>query len=130
MLQDERSYANPTTFNPDRFINPETGQLDFTQERDPEHACWGFGRRICPGRHLAFQELWLTIASLIYCFNMEKKKVTMMEENGEEIEATLKLKHDYECGLVKCAFCYLLRIEAESDVTRLYAVCPGRSNAS
>ena len=115
MLQDERVYANPTVFNPDRFLNPETGQLDFTRERDPEHACWGFGRRICPGRHLASQELWLTIASLIYCFDIMKGKVIVKDENGEEVERTLELKHDYECGLVKCVFYHILRVVAQTD---------------
>jgi len=43
MLHDETFYPEPFNFRPERFmkdgeINPEI--------RDPDHACWGFGRRL------------------------------------------------------------------------------------
>ncbi|KAJ3560510.1 hypothetical protein NP233_g10793 [Leucocoprinus birnbaumii] len=46
MLHDPRSYSDPMSFNPSRFLgsNPE---------QDPRQICFGFGRRICPGRVLA-----------------------------------------------------------------------------
>ena len=86
MLHDERVYEDPFKFKPDRFIDPETGQLDFTRARDPGHACWGFGRRICPARYMAFDSVWLTIASLIYVFDFEKAKVKRRNADGEEVE--------------------------------------------
>ena len=74
MLHDENVYTDPFEFNPDRFIDPETGKLDYSRARDPAHACFGFGRRICPGKFMAFESLWLLIASLIATFNIEKAK--------------------------------------------------------
>ncbi|OBZ79891.1 O-methylsterigmatocystin oxidoreductase [Grifola frondosa] len=44
MLHDEAVYADPARFNPDRYAQGEP---------DPARAVFGFGRRICPGRHLA-----------------------------------------------------------------------------
>jgi cytochrome P450 len=33
--------------------------------RDPRTACFGFGRRICPGRFIADTTLFLTVATLL-----------------------------------------------------------------
>ncbi|KAJ2934996.1 hypothetical protein H1R20_g2118, partial [Candolleomyces eurysporus] len=99
MLHDETVYPDPFTFNPDRFISPETGQVDLTRTRDPAHACWGFGRRVCPGRYMAFSAVWLAIASLITVFDIEKakEKVKIVGEDGieREEERTVELTHEY-----------------------------------
>jgi cytochrome P450 len=50
MLNDERDYPEPHIFKPERFL--KNGQLD-SSVRDPMDIAFGFGRRICPGKHLA-----------------------------------------------------------------------------
>ncbi|KAJ2911405.1 hypothetical protein MD484_g9007, partial [Candolleomyces efflorescens] len=99
MLHDETVYSDPFTFNPDRFINPESGQVDFKSAPDPSMACWGFGRRVCPGRHVALTAIWLAIASLASVFDFEKakEKVKVVGEDGveREEEKTIELTHDY-----------------------------------
>ncbi|RXW15361.1 hypothetical protein EST38_g10493 [Candolleomyces aberdarensis] len=103
MLHDESVYPDPFTFSPDRFINPETGEIDFTRQRNPSFACWGFGRRICPGRHVAFSSIWLAIASLVSVFDIEKakEKVRVVGEDGieREKERTVELTHEYLSSL-------------------------------
>ena len=103
MLHDETIYQDPFTFNPDRFINPETGQVDFDRAPDPSYACWGFGRRICPGRHVAFTSIWLAVASLASVFDFEKakEKVHVVGEDGveREQEKTVELTHEYVSSL-------------------------------
>ncbi|CAA7261119.1 unnamed protein product [Cyclocybe aegerita] len=79
MLHDEGAYPDPFTFNPERFM--KDGQLN-KDIRDPAHACWGFGRRICPGRFMAFSSIWITIASMIAAFDI--KKATDPEGNAIE----------------------------------------------
>jgi cytochrome P450 len=99
MLHDESVYPDPFTFNPDRFINPETGRVDFTRQPDPSLGCWGFGRRICPGKHLAFAVVWLAVASIISVFEIEKakEKVRVVGPDGveREEEKTVELTHEY-----------------------------------
>ncbi|TFK25346.1 cytochrome P450 [Coprinopsis marcescibilis] len=80
MLHDEKIYPDPFTFNPERFF--KDGKLDLETQRDPAHACWGFGRRICPGRFMGYSSVWLAVASIISTFDIEKPR----DENGNEVE--------------------------------------------
>lgn len=48
---------------------------------DPMDVAFGFGRRICPGRFMAYESMWITIASMLAVFNIEKAK----DVNGEDI---------------------------------------------
>lgn len=106
MLHDEKVYPNPFEFNPDRFI--KNGMLN-PAVKDPMHAAFGFGRRycqaslyvvttakaiyrVCPGRHMAFSAIWISIASILSVFNITKAQ----DENGNIIEPS----HEYTSSLV------------------------------
>ncbi|KZP19015.1 cytochrome P450 [Athelia psychrophila] len=82
VLNDERTYPDPFTFNPDRFMTG--GKLD-PSVRDPE-AAFGYGRRICPGRHMAQGTIWLNIACILTCFNMEMP----VDEHGNIFDPSVK----------------------------------------
>ncbi|KAH6899267.1 cytochrome P450 98A3 [Coprinopsis sp. MPI-PUGE-AT-0042] len=69
ILNDPTVFVNPQQFNPDRYIGQDGG-LDPTV-LDPEMAAFGFGRRICPGRHLSFEITTLMIASLLAVFEVK-----------------------------------------------------------
>ncbi|KAI0752763.1 cytochrome P450 [Daedaleopsis nitida] len=66
-MHDPRVYANPDEFYPDRFI--KDGKID-PNVRDPLQFVFGFGRRICPGRHFAEASLFITIASVLHVFDI------------------------------------------------------------
>ncbi|KAI0078417.1 cytochrome P450 [Panus rudis PR-1116 ss-1] len=68
MLRDPEDYPDPEEFKPERYI--KDGKLD-PNVRDPSTIAFGFGRRICPGRHLASASLFLLIASTLHTFNIE-----------------------------------------------------------
>ncbi|EMD37249.1 hypothetical protein CERSUDRAFT_113891 [Gelatoporia subvermispora B] len=68
ILHDECMYPDPLAFNPDRFMLD--GKLN-PAIRDPASAgAFGFGRRICAGRFLAQEELWLTMAAILATFTI------------------------------------------------------------
>ena len=68
VLHDPVMYPDPDSFKPERFIN-EDGSL----HDDPIlTSLFGFGKRICPGRHLADAMIFIVIASLLSVFNIEK----------------------------------------------------------
>lgn len=77
MCRNEEKYPNADVFNPERFLN-----LDGTLTGDTVSFVWGFGRRVCPGRHLAESSLWSAMACLLAVYKFSKAK----DENGKEIE--------------------------------------------
>lgn len=90
-LHDEEIYHDPLAFNPDRFLRAD-GSLD-PDVRDPS-AAFGFGRRICVGRYLAIESLWIAIACVLSLFDIKK----VVGEDGKEITP----KAEYIRGFVWC----------------------------
>ncbi|KAH7308648.1 putative cytochrome P450 oxidoreductase OrdA-like protein [Stachybotrys elegans] len=81
---DPEVYEDPATFNPDRFLKAQP-------EPDPSQYVFGFGRRICPGRLLADNALYLNIAQTLAVFQINKPV-----ENGQVVEPTIR----FEPGVV------------------------------
>ncbi|KAG1894332.1 cytochrome P450 [Suillus fuscotomentosus] len=76
MLNDPRTYANPSQFNPERFLAKDGKE----PEMEPRTACFGFVRRICPGLHLADASIWITTAMSLAVFDISK-----VVEHGVEV---------------------------------------------
>ncbi|KAF8914418.1 cytochrome P450 [Gymnopilus junonius] len=97
IVHDEEIYPDPHVFNPERHLgNPEGRQPD------PFKFIFGFGRRACPGAHLAEMSLFLNITSILAVFDISKA----VDEKGIEIEpkiewssgATMHLK-PFQCQI-------------------------------
>ncbi|KAF9254959.1 cytochrome P450, partial [Marasmius fiardii PR-910] len=69
MTRDESVYPDPETFLPERFLTEEGACND-----DQMLVAFGFGRRICAGRHFAVQALWMAMASILSQFYIEQSK--------------------------------------------------------
>jgi cytochrome P450 len=68
ILHDLDVYPEPDSFKPERFINPDGSFRD-----DPVvSTIFGFGKRICPGRHLADAMMFIVIASFLSVFDIKK----------------------------------------------------------
>jgi cytochrome P450 len=85
-LYDEEDYPEPERFNPDRYLAPD-GTLD-PAVRDPRTACFGFGRRICPGRAVAEVSLFATIATLLATVDVVRAKDAQGNEIVPEVDVT------------------------------------------
>ncbi|KAJ7274707.1 cytochrome P450 [Mycena rebaudengoi] len=71
IFRDEAAYPDAHLFKPERFLlngkpNPEI--------RDPEAFAFGYGRRICPGRHMAIDSVWITIAYMLATLDITRAK--------------------------------------------------------
>ncbi|KAJ7748918.1 cytochrome P450 [Mycena metata] len=81
ILQDENTYPEPAAFKPERFLLD--GKLN-PNVRDPEATAFGFGRRVCPGRHMARSSVWISVACILASFDITKA----LADDGETIEPT------------------------------------------
>ncbi len=68
MCHDENEYPNPDKFDPERYLTPD-GDLN-NKIRDPESITFGFGKRVCPGKHFALESLWLSIARMLAVYEI------------------------------------------------------------
>ncbi|KAK0484583.1 cytochrome P450 [Armillaria novae-zelandiae] len=66
-LHDENDFPEPDEFRPERFTD---GHKLFKDIPDPRDFAFGYGRRICPGRHFAESNLWMNIATLLSVYNI------------------------------------------------------------
>ncbi|KAG8905314.1 hypothetical protein FRB99_000240 [Tulasnella sp. 403] len=64
---DPTLFTSPSTFDPSRY-------LASPPPLDPREYVLGYGRRICPGGHLAYQGFWIGAAMLLASFTFEKKR--------------------------------------------------------
>ncbi|KAH6892392.1 cytochrome P450 [Thelonectria olida] len=78
---DPEVYDEPMAFMPERFLETEGRE----PAPDPHQFVFGFGRRICPGRILADNALFLNIAQSLAVFNISKGV-----ENGKEVDNKIK----------------------------------------
>ncbi|KAI0085085.1 cytochrome P450 [Irpex rosettiformis] len=85
MLHNPEEYPEPDKFNPGRFI--KDGEIN-PEIRDPATIAFGFGRRICPGRHFAKDTAFLVIASILHAFDVKPS----VDENGFELDPTPQLQ--------------------------------------
>ncbi|KAJ5618601.1 hypothetical protein N7528_006712 [Penicillium herquei] len=70
---DPDRYESPDDFIPDRYLNHHLKAGAYAAHPDPyerDHFDFGAGRRICPGMHLAENSLFITIASLVWAFEI------------------------------------------------------------
>ncbi|KAJ7783872.1 cytochrome P450 [Mycena maculata] len=115
ILHDPEMYPDPSSFSPQRFA-PENQGDGINQI--PE-APFGFGRRLCPGRYLAFDTLWIVVASILAVYDISKEK----DETGAFKEPVVEftphlLSHPlpFACGITprSTAACQLIGQETNT----------------
>ncbi|KAJ2917333.1 hypothetical protein MD484_g3041, partial [Candolleomyces efflorescens] len=67
ILHDPELYQNPFIFDPERFI--KDGKIN-KEVANPFSAAFGFGRRICPGRHISLDSIYAMISGTLALFDI------------------------------------------------------------
>ncbi|KAH6880527.1 cytochrome P450 [Thelonectria olida] len=84
MTRDERVYSDPEDFNPDRYIPIGQGG-----KGEPlPNGQFGFGRRVCVGKHLAEASVWIVIAAMLSTMKIEKARNAEGKEITPKVEVT------------------------------------------
>ncbi|KAF7357544.1 O-methylsterigmatocystin oxidoreductase [Mycena sanguinolenta] len=105
MTRDESIYHESDRFNPDRFFTAD-GKLN----EDATILAFGFGRRICAGRHYADETIWATIVSVLSTFKITKAK----DAAGKEIDNDPK----YSDGLISHPEPFACSITPRSEMAK------------
>ena len=106
ILHDEKVYPEPETFNPEQFL--ENGRLNH-DILDPQDVAFGFGRRICPGRYMAYDTIWITIATVLVCTEISLAKDSARKD--------IAVKEDYISAFVTYVPCFPIFIHVDSHLT-------------
>ncbi|KIJ64539.1 hypothetical protein HYDPIDRAFT_111874 [Hydnomerulius pinastri MD-312] len=67
IAHNEEKYPDSFSFIPERFLNS-----DGTLTDDTVSWVFGFGRRMCPGRHVATASVWVAMVCILALFKIEK----------------------------------------------------------
>ncbi|EIM91747.1 cytochrome P450 [Stereum hirsutum FP-91666 SS1] len=114
ILHDPDIYPNPFDFDPARYLSQPSGQPSTVTQTnpDPRAFVFGYGRRICPGRHLAEDSLFITAATMLSVFNI----LPCVDDHGNP----LKKQVEYTGGTISHPKPFKCRIQARSpDAERL-----------
>lgn len=98
MVHDETAYPDSYSFKPERFLTGH-GKLDPTV-RDPVDIVFGFGRRICPGRYMAYSSVWITVASLLSVYTIAKASRpdgSIIEVEPEYVPGVVPMPKAFSC---------------------------------
>ena len=77
--RNEKDFPEPDRFCPERFFEDHPLHRPFPNEKG--YMTFGWGRRVCSGQGLAEQGTFLTVARLLWAFNIQKA----LDKNGNEI---------------------------------------------
>ncbi|KAK0209427.1 cytochrome P450 [Armillaria fumosa] len=86
ICRDPSVFANPEVFDPTHWFD-DNGSL----RSDASLFNFGFGRRVCPGRHVADRSLFITTALLLWAFRItedENPPIDQRNFKGEGISIT------------------------------------------
>ncbi|KAI0086253.1 cytochrome P450 [Irpex rosettiformis] len=100
ILHDPEAYPNPDTFDPSRFVS-ETGEP--TDVPSPYSACFGYGRRICPGSNFADASIFIWCAMILAVYDISKavgEDGKIIEPSGEYTSGLASHPNPFECSIV------------------------------
>jgi len=64
-MHDGEDFPEPNVFRPERFIVQSPTDRERKSPPDPRTYVFGYGRRVCPGKHLAESVVWIAIAYML-----------------------------------------------------------------
>ncbi|KAG1807822.1 cytochrome P450 [Suillus subaureus] len=75
--RDPDVYPEPYAFKPQRWINEQGGLRD-----DLKFFIYGFGRRVCPGQHVANRSVFITALLIIWAYKLTLDPTKPLESMG------------------------------------------------
>ena len=109
--REEGQYPNPEEYHPERWL-----EKDWPTYREPlsqfpniqNYSAFGFGRRICPGMHIAERSLYILVARIAWACDISKKV-----KDGKDVGVPL---YDYVSGFNVQPNWFPFDLKARSEV--------------
>ncbi|KXN92569.1 O-methylsterigmatocystin oxidoreductase [Leucoagaricus sp. SymC.cos] len=94
MQRDPKLYDDPLVFNPKRFLGPNP-------QCDPRKICFGFGRRICPGRVMAEASIFISCVMTLAVFDISKyvEEGRIIEPVVDQTTGTISHPTAFQCTI-------------------------------
>ncbi|KAL8940344.1 MAG: hypothetical protein Q9216_002856 [Gyalolechia sp. 2 TL-2023] len=92
---DEELYPSPDAFEPDRFkehCSDSAESAKLPNYRQHDHFNYGFGRRLCPGIHIAEQSLYIVISRVLWGFDIQEKAGCLLDMSAKSGTLTVRSK--------------------------------------
>ncbi|KAF7348556.1 Cytochrome P450 [Mycena venus] len=103
ILHDEKIFPKPFSFRPERYLTKDD------KASATVAAAFGFGRRICPGMHIADNGVFIAIATILCMFRISKS----VDEQGKIVEPII----EYD-GFISHPRPFKCKIELRSEELR------------
>ncbi|KAJ7895083.1 cytochrome P450 [Mycena leptocephala] len=101
MTTDPETFPDPDEFKPERFLDQQLRNYSIP---------FGFGRRLCPGQHVALQTVFIAIVRILWAFEI----LPGLNENGEVV---IPSADDFISGLVSSPAPFLCRFQPRHSST-------------
>ncbi|KAE9404451.1 cytochrome P450 [Gymnopus androsaceus JB14] len=103
LTHDPRVYHNPMEFKPERYL-PDAlvaEGLGRQVEPHPRETCFGFGRRICPGMHLADASVFVSCVMSLAVFDIGKcvENGMVIEPVNDRTSGTISHPKPFKCSI-------------------------------
>ncbi|KAI0056050.1 cytochrome P450 [Artomyces pyxidatus] len=100
ILHDPELYPDPDEFKPERYLTDDGKKV----REDPNlTAAFGYGKRLCPGRHIADDTLFIVTALVVATYSIENAKDALGNVIPIEREFTgtiIRYPKDFKCSIL------------------------------
>lgn len=120
ILHDPTTYPDPSTFSPERYlICLPRGEWSIRDDvPDPRKVAFGFGRRVCPGPHIAEQSLFATFATVLHTMHIFRAK----DSDGKEVLPDVGMSSGVVCHARPFAYGLRMRNDAQRFIDSCIAM--------
>ncbi|TKA74677.1 hypothetical protein B0A55_04707 [Friedmanniomyces simplex] len=109
--REPKRYPDPDSFRPERWL-----EADWPTYREPlstypnlqNFSVFGFGRRICPGQHVAERSLYILMARIAWCCDISQE----VDANGRHV---VPPEYDYVAGFNTHPKPFPFELKAQED---------------
>ncbi|KII91472.1 hypothetical protein PLICRDRAFT_696507 [Plicaturopsis crispa FD-325 SS-3] len=116
IMRDPELFPDPDSFVPERFLhtnNPRLKTFDLP---------FGFGRRICPGMHLARNSIFISIARIVWAFDILPSPMNGLPDPWDYTDGFNSRPVKFDCAIKPRGEWARKCIQAEGEMARNFEI--------